>query len=164
MAKEGKSFFERLTGTVHVDSFDEETNGDQPFAINTNKEPNEEAEEGADWIEEEAEAGQLTVDVFNTANEIVIKAIVAGVKPDALDISITRDMVTIRGEREEHKEVNEDDYYYKELYWGSFVRTILLPQEVEVEDAVANEKNGLLTIRLPKIDKDKQTKLKVKAG
>lgn len=160
MAKEGKSFFERLTGTVHVDSFDEESDNSQPFAINEK----ENDDEKSDWIEEEAEAGQLTVDVYNTPNEIVIKAIVAGVKPDVLDISITRDMVTIRGEREEHKEVNEDDYYYKELYWGSFVRTVLLPQEVEVEDAVANEKNGLLTIRLPKIDKDKQTKLKVKAG
>ena len=102
--------------------------------------------------------------MFNTPNEIVIKAIVAGVKPDGLDISISRDMVTIRGKREEVREVEEEDYYYKELYWGSFSRTVLLPQEIEVEEATANEKHGLLTIRLPKVDKEKQTKLKVKSG
>ena len=77
-------------------------------------------EESHDWMEEENEEGQLTVDVFNTPNEIVIKAIVAGVKPDDLDISITRDMVTIRGKREEQKEVEGEDYFYRELYWGAF--------------------------------------------
>ncbi|KKS28106.1 MAG: Protein containing Heat shock protein Hsp20 protein [Parcubacteria group bacterium GW2011_GWC2_42_11] len=108
--------------------------------------------------------GQLTVDVYQTPDEIVIRSIVAGVRPDDLDISISRDMVTIRGSREEHKEVTEDNYFHKELYWGSFSRTVLLPAEVEVEDASAQEKHGLLTIRLPKIDKEKQTKLKVKTG
>jgi HSP20 family protein len=73
-------------------------------------------------------------------------------------------MVTIRGAREEHKEVAEDNYFHKELYWGAFSRTVLLPAEVEVEEASAQEKHGLLTIRLPKIDKEKQTKLKVKTS
>lgn len=169
MAKEGKSFFERLTGTVNVDDNNdviEERDIDITARAKENvgqKKPKEPEQEN-DWMEEESEEGQLTVDVFNTPNEIVIRAIVAGVKPDALDISITRDMVTIHGKREEHREVEENDYYYKELYWGSFARTILLPQEVEVEEAAASEKNGLLTIRLPKIDKEKQTKLKVKSG
>ena len=117
-----------------------------------------------DSIEENEEEGQLIVDVYNTPDEIVIKAIVAGVKPDNLDISITRDMVTIRGKREEKREIREEDYFYQELYWGAFSRTILLPQEVEVGHAMANEKHGLLTIRLPKIDKEKQTKLKVRGS
>ena len=197
MGKEGRSFFERLTGTVNVDEFEEEAAEELHMADEDKlakqkqgalrierdeleqderrmiqNEPYEEThmsmeadEEGdGDWMEEENEEGQLTVDVFNTPNEIVIKAIVAGVKPDNLDISITRDMVTIRGKREDAKEVESDDYFYRELYWGAFSRTILLPQEIEVEDAQANEKHGLLTIRLPKIDKEKQTKLKVKAG
>ena len=69
---------------------------------------------------------------------------IAGVNPDDLDISITRDMVTIRGKREEHREVNEEDYFYRELYWGFFSRTILLPQEIEVDAAQASEKHGLL--------------------
>jgi HSP20 family protein len=108
--------------------------------------------------------GQLTVDVYQTADEIIIKAIVAGVRPEDLDVSITRDMVTIRGKREDLHEVSDENYFYRELYWGSFSRTILLPQEVEVEEAEAIEKHGLLTLRLPKIDKAKQTKLKVKAN
>ena len=115
-------------------------------------------------LKKRGEEGQLTVDVFNTPNEIVVKAIVAGVKPEDLDISITRDMVTIRGKRSEEKIVDTEDYFYRELYWGAFSRTILLPQEIEVEMAQASEKHGLLSIKLPKIDKEKQTKLKVKAG
>jgi HSP20 family protein len=192
MGKEGRSFFERLTGTVNVDEFEEEAAEELHMADEDklarqkqgalrieredldhdrmiDDEPYEETHmsmesDSNDWMEEENEEGQLTVDVFNTPNEIVIKAIVAGVKPDNLDISITRDMVTIRGKREDAKEVSTDEYFYRELYWGAFSRTILLPQEIEVEDAQASEKHGLLTIRLPKIDKEKQTKLKVKAG
>jgi len=193
MGKEGRSFFERLTGTVNVDEFEEEAAEELHIAdeeklakqkqggLRIEREDLEErvientpyeeprssveAEEGSgEWMEEENEEGQLTVDVFNTPNEIVIKAIVAGVKPDDLDISITRDMVTIRGKREDSKEAEGDDYFYRELYWGAFSRTILLPQEIEVEEANASEKHGLLMIRLPKIDKEKQTKLKVKAG
>jgi len=166
MAKEGRSFFERLTGTVNVDDFEEEVE----IEIEKGNEPklqtkNEDSSLGdQDWVEEENEEGQLTVDVFNTPDEIVVKAIVAGVKPEDLDISITRDMVTVRGKREEHKEVSGDDYFYQELYWGAFSRTILLPQEIEVEQASASEKHGLLVIRLPKIDKEKQTKLKVRTG
>jgi HSP20 family protein len=114
-------------------------------------------------MEEENNEGQLTVDVYQTADSIIIKAIVAGVRPDDLDVSITRDMITIRGKRKEHKEVTEDNYYYKELYWGTFSRTILLPQEIDVDSADAKEKHGILTLILPKIDKDKQTRVKVKA-
>lgn len=152
MAKDKRSFFERLTGSVAVDEYDDSFDDDRTVPISSAHD------------EEETAEGQLTVDVFQKPDEIVIRAIVAGVRPDDLDVSITRDMVTIRGKREEHKEVERDDYFYKELYWGSFSRTILLPQEIDVELAEANEKHGLLTIRLPKIDKGKQTKLKVRAN
>lgn len=165
MAKEGRSFFERLTGTVNVDDYEEDgPQEEKRVDIAREQEEVEESKEGKDWIEEEIEEGQLTVDVFNTPDEIIIKAIVAGVKPDDLDISITRDMVTIRGKREEHQQVVEEDYFYRELYWGTFSRTILLPQEIEVDAAHASEKHGLLIIKLPKIDKERQTKLKVKSG
>ncbi len=72
-------------------------------------------------------------------------------------------MVTIKGKREEAREVSEDDYFHRELYWGSFSRTILLPEEIDVEAAEATERHGLLMIKLPKIDKRRQTKLRVKA-
>ena len=73
-------------------------------------------------------------------------------------------MVTIKGKRDSDKTIEEEDYFHRELYWGSFSRTVLLPHEVDVEGAEATENNGMLTIRLPKIDKDRQTKLRVKAS
>ncbi|MBU4057522.1 Hsp20/alpha crystallin family protein, partial [Patescibacteria group bacterium] len=115
-----------------------------------------------DWIEDEKEEYQLTVDVYNKPEEIIIHTMVAGVRPEDLDISITREMVSMRGERKEPEDVATEDYYHKELYWGSFSRTIMLPAEIEVEEAEAIENHGLLSIRLPKIDKERQTKLKVK--
>lgn len=170
MAKGKQSFFQRLTGTVDADdSYEDEyeqpaqPRGRYPQEERRMEEPMQrQAPQEERWAEEEATEGQLTVDVYQTPEEIVIKSIVAGVRPDDLDVSISRDMVTIRGMREEYKEVTEDNYFHKELYWGSFSRTVLLPAEVEVEEAQAIEKHGVLTIRLPKIDKEKQTKLKVK--
>jgi HSP20 family protein len=88
---------------------------------------------------------------------------VAGVRPEDLQINIARDMITIKGKREENRTINEDNYFTKELYWGAFSRTILLPQEIETEEAEATERHGLLTIKLPKIDKDRKMNLKVKS-
>jgi len=155
------SFFEKLTGTVNVDDYDTEESIDlgspsDSSVVDSNAEN--------DWLEEEGSEGQLTVDVYQNQNEIIIKALVAGVKPENLDVSITRDMITIKGSRDSISEVTEDNYFYKELYWGSFSRTILLPQEIEVDEATASEKHGLLTLVLPKINKERQTKLKIKAG
>lgn len=158
MTKDKRSFFERLTGAVQVD---ENENTPAVSARGAGKLKKTEKE---NWIEEESEEGQLTVDVYQTANDIVIKTMIAGVKPEDLDISITRDMVTIKGSREETREVDDGDYFTKELYWGTFSRTILLPQEIEVEAAEAVEKHGLLIIKLPKVDKGRQTKLKVKSN
>jgi HSP20 family molecular chaperone IbpA len=114
--------------------------------------------------EVEEPAGELAVDVYQTSTHIVIKAMIAGVKPDDLDVSITRDMVTIRGKRERHTEGTAGDFFFQELYWGAFSRTIVLPQEVEIEEAEASEKHGLLVVRLPKLDKGRQAKLKVKSN
>jgi HSP20 family molecular chaperone IbpA len=108
--------------------------------------------------------GQLPVDVYQTPNEIVIRAFVAGVLPADLGVSISRDIVVIDGSREERSQVTDDNYFHQELFWGSFSRTIALPQEIDVENSSAGAKDGLITIILPKLDKAKQTKLKVKAG
>ena len=110
---------------------------------------------------EEAE-GQLTVDVYQTPSEIIIQSTVAGVAPDDLDIAITNDSVTIKGRREKSEKIKDEDYFYQECYWGKFSRTIILPQEVDAENASAGMKNGVLTIRLPKLEREKTKKLKVK--
>lgn len=155
MAKGKKSFFERLTGTVTVSEDREESVS--PKVISA------EQKEWFEQQEESGEEGQLAVDVYQTPEDIVIKTMVAGVRPEDLDISITRDMVTVKGTRESSNEATDDNFFFKELYWGTFTRTIVLPQEIEVEGAEAVEKHGLLIIRLPKIDKGRQTKLRVKA-
>jgi len=152
------SFFERLTGTVNVKDYEANDIAEPEYANDTRDTTLN------NFIEEENGDGQLTVDVYQNPDEIIIKAIVAGVKPENLDVSITRDMVTIKGRRENTKEISEDNYFYKELYWGAFSRTILLPQEIEVEASTAIEKHGLLTLILPKVNKEKQTKLRVKTG
>jgi len=174
------SFFEKLTGSISPDDYDDlfegghdsgQQNG-RPSALaddayeatdNTlltrDKHPGEWQEE----IEEEIQEGELSVDIYQNADSIVVKALVAGVNPNNIDISLTRDMITIRGNREEHTEVEQENYFYKELFWGSFTRTILLPEEVDVDAAEATTNHGILIIRLPKINKERQTKLKVKS-
>ena len=188
MAKGKRSFFERLTGTASIDDYDDVFQEEDVDAVqqtsplsNTERRATTMKLRGRgtpqmsesldtqgggtdEWGQEEASDGELSVDVYQTPDDIVIRAHVAGVRPDDLDIAITRDMVTIKGKREEAQEVEDENYFYKELYWGSFSRTILLPQEIEVEESQATEKHGLLILRLPKVDKEKQTKLKVKSG
>ncbi len=159
--KDKRSFFERLTGTINpqeVEQDDVREERDLPVRGSDRRKVMPIIEEGV------PEEGELTVDVYQTPDDIVIKTIVAGVRPEDLDISITRDMVTIRGSRQEAKEVNQGDYFHKELYWGTFSRTILLPQEIDVDASEAIEKYGFLTLRLPKLDKSRQTKLKVRSN
>jgi HSP20 family molecular chaperone IbpA len=159
MAKEKKSFFERLTGSVRV----EDLENDEEIKEERRPARRIAPETSANWEEEEEEnEGELTVDVYQTPEMIVIKAMIAGVRPEDLDISITRDMITIQGRREEEKVVREEDYFARELYWGSFSRTISLPAEIDVDEAEAVEKHGLLILKLPKLDKKRQSKLKVK--
>jgi len=181
MLKEKKSFFERLAGSINVE--DEEENyldvaeqddeEELPVKHSTKKARDERASEEkaparrVHQIEDESiseeEEGELSVDVYQTQSEIIIEAMVAGVKPEDLHLSITRDMITIKGRRDANTQIPPDDYFYKELYWGPFARSILLPHEIEIEEAEAVEKHGLLIIRMPKIDKARQTKVKVKS-
>lgn len=94
---------------------------------------------------------------------MVIKSTIAGVKAESIDITITNDMVTIKGRREKDEEVKPEDYYYQECYWGPFSRSVILPVDVEADRANANMKNGILTIRLPKVEKIKTKKIIVKS-
>jgi len=165
-----RTFFERLTGGIRMEEHDEdfmhneeeETTTFPPKAKTiTARSSRVQAEK--DWMEQEEEEGQLTVDVYQTPGDIVVQTMVAGVRPEDLQINITRDMITIKGKREEARNINQENYFTKELYWGTFSRTVLLPQEVEPEEAEATERHGLLTIKMPKIDKDRKSVLKVKS-
>lgn len=149
--KKKPSLFERLTGSVHVDH--EDDTEDSPHT--------EELETKNTWLE--PSEGELTVDVHQTPQAIIITTMVAGVRPEDLDVTVSRDMVTIRGRRDIQETIQEEDYFHRELYWGSFSRTLLLPCEVEAEEAEAKEEHGLLVLKLPKIDKNKQTKIKVRS-
>ncbi len=177
MFNKKKSLFEKITGSIRFDDEDEieEDEDENPIDYPSKKDSKEAGSptvrnltvkesrgEKDNWFEEEPE-GQLTVDVYQTPGEIIIQTMVAGVRPEDLGISIARDTVTIKGRREENKAIPEQDYFTRELYWGAFSRTIILPQEIEPDRAEAIEKHGLLTIRLPKIDKGKQTTIKVKS-
>jgi HSP20 family protein len=106
--------------------------------------------------------GQLTIDVYQTPNDIVIESAIAGVKPEDLDIEVNTDSVTIRGERRREHEVKEEDYFYQECYWGRFSRSVVLPQEIDPDKASVSFKNGILTVKLPKLSRSRSRKLRVK--
>lgn len=114
-----------------------------------------------DWLEESFD-GQLSVDVFQTGKEIIIKSTIAGVKPEDIDISINKDMVTIRGRRREDEVIPEENYLYRECYWGGFSRSIILPIDVRADKVAATLKNGILTVVLPKAAQPKTRSIKVK--
>lgn len=154
------SFFSRLTGG---NGAEQEFFDDAPTHITYDPRGDATRPSAALHAQAPEPEGELAVDVYQTPEAIVVKAFIAGIQPGSLDISLSREMLTVSGSRQDEREVEEDDYFQRELYWGAFSRTILLPEEVDVDLAEASEKHGILMIRLPKINKKKQTKLKVKS-
>jgi HSP20 family protein len=178
--KEKKSFFERLTGAKRIP--DEEPRQPSPYgyepqppsyspqhiqpqaspqedyAVETT--PQEEPAGEENWAGDSE--GQLTIDVYQTDNDIVIKSTIAGVKPEDLDVSINNDMVTVRGDRKNEEKVEGENYYYQECYWGTFSRSVILPVEIIADKAEATMKNGILTVRLPKADTTKTKRIQVR--
>jgi len=173
-----KSFLEKLTGSIEIEKEEPavrrlspreeiklEKVKKQKKAKSADLSAETKVKAGAeqreeDWLPEQE--GQLTVDVYQTEQDIVIKSTIAGVEPQTLDIAITNDMVTIKGVREKDEEVSEEDYYCQECYWGPFSRSIILPLDVDTDKTSAMMKNGILTVRLPKVEKSKTKKIRVK--
>lgn len=175
MTKQKSSFFERLTGAKSMDNsgFNESVpvyNEEREEAIPMRESapafaPREEAWQAspeAHANDNDGAEGQLTIDVYQTEEDIVIKSTIAGVKPEDLDVTINNDMVTVKGERKNEEVVENGNYYYQECYWGGFSRSVLLPVDVIPEKADASLKNGILTIRLPKADTTKTKKIQVR--
>jgi len=131
----------------------------EPMPIKVEEDDDEETD-GFD-AEEEVE-GQLTVDVYQNKDDIIVQSTVAGVEPDELEINITNESVTVRGKREKTQKIEDKDYFYQECFWGKFSRSIILPAEVDPEESTASLKNGVLTITMPKLQKKRAKKLKVK--
>jgi HSP20 family protein len=172
MIKVKRSFFEKLTGSkkIEPEEYNDRNMLSQPVTniyeeeetemlLNSSAQKNMREESSAN---NETGEGQLTIDVYQTDNDIVIKSTIAGVKPEDLDVSINSDMVTIRGERKNEEEVPEENYYYQECYWGAFSRSVILPVDVISEKSEASMKNGILTVRLPKADVTRTKKIQVR--
>ncbi len=146
MNDESKNFFEKLAGI---------SRDDEEF------EPKITEADSDDNIFEDAE-GQLTVDVYQTQNSFIIESTIAGVNPEDIDVSISPDSVNIKGKREKEERVKDQDYLCQECYWGRFSRSVILPEEIDPDRSQAIIKNGLLKITLPKANKKKTKKLKIK--
>ncbi len=180
MPQEPRSFFERLTGARVLSASDTDTHEDvlpihqesrddfedhevEEVLTEPEAETEQDFSDEAEGASSEEQEGQLTVDVFQDDESIILQSTVAGVSPDDLDVSITNDMVTVRGERRRSYDVDAEDYFYQECYWGTFSRSIILPVEIDADRAEAKIKNGILTIRIPKANAAVTRKLKVKA-
>lgn len=155
-----RSFFERLTGSVNLDDEDvlDVQEEEETPVPRRNISP-----ASSTWAEEQAGDGELSVDVYQTSDNIIVRTMIPGVRKEDMDISISRDSITIRGTRKEDRVISDQDYIVQELYWGSFSRTVRLPHEVDIEHAEASESQGVLTVTLPRVDKDRQAKLKIKS-
>jgi len=112
------------------------------------------------WPSSEEE-GELAVDLCENKDDLILQAVIGGVEISELDISITNDMITVRGERKRESKDKIEKVYYNECFWGPFSRSLILPQEINADKAKATIKNGLLTIHLPKLMKTKRKTLKI---
>ncbi|MDO8470927.1 MAG: Hsp20/alpha crystallin family protein [bacterium] len=172
------SFFEKLKGSMSLEEGLEEKQEEEPKPKKTRaprqkqetvkkikvagetsvkKEGPEERSPMDQWFED----GELTVDVYQTADDVVVQSAVAGVRPEDLDIAIENDMVTIKGERQNLVKEEKKNYIHQECFWGSFSRQIILPEEVDSNRAEASFQDGVLTLRLPKINRQKVKKIKL---
>lgn len=103
-----------------------------------------------------------SLDVFEEKDEIVVKADLPGMSKDEIEVTVTENVVTIKGEKKKEEEVKEKDYYRRERSYGSFVRSVELPSEVKSEQIKANFKDGVLEIRMPKTEEAKKKAVSVK--
>lgn len=124
----------------------------------------EEEESQLEGSPEDKEEGELAVDVYQTDKELVIQATLAGVRPEALEVSYEDDLITISGVRVNPNDKEEKSYYHQECFWGPFAREIILPEEVDITEAEATMKDGIFTLRIPLTERQKAKKIHVKKG
>lgn len=106
--------------------------------------------------------GELSLDVYEEAGNIVVQAPLAGVALEDLDINFSQGVLTIKGDRKVSNELKEDKYYIKECFWGKFSRSILLPDDIDSAKIKAHLKNGILTVVLPKLELPNNVSIEIK--
>ena len=107
--------------------------------------------------------GMPAVDMYQTDDDVVVKTAIPGMKPQDVQISVTGDTLSLKGELKESNDDKQKAYHIREQRWGSFERTIMLPTQVKADDAQAEFENGILTITLPKAEEVKPKTITVKA-
>jgi HSP20 family protein len=108
-------------------------------------------------------AATLALDVFESDDDVTVRASIPGVNPDDIDISVTGDVLTIKGETSEEREEKQGNYHLRERRYGAFQRSVNLPAPVNTDKAEAEFKNGVLTLTLPKVEEVKPRSIKIKA-
>ncbi len=110
-----------------------------------------------------SEIPSVPLDMYQTADDVVVKATIPGINPEDVDITITGDVLTIKGENKVEEEKKNTDYFYRERGVGSFTRTINLPADLQTDKADASFENGVLTLSIPKAEEIKPKQIKIKA-
>jgi len=141
------SFFARLTGSKEVDDSQEEV---APEEVSTS------------MPEESQEVGQLTIDMFQTEDAIVIQSTIAGISAKDLDVIVKNDTITITGQRRRPQDIPQENYILQECYWGAFTRAIALPEKIKSDEVRASIKQGILTVLLPKLERIEPTKIQIR--
>jgi len=103
------------------------------------------------------------IDMYQTDDEIVVKAALPGIKADEVQINITGEVLTLKGEMKHEEEKKEKAWHIREQRWGAFERSVILPTDVVADKAKADFENGILTITLPKAEDVKPKTITVKA-
>jgi len=109
----------------------------------------------------DAPHGQLVVDVYETDKELIVQSAIAGIKSEQIDVALDNDILIIKGEREDPSKEKDKRYFLKECYWGPFSKEIILPREIDTSKIDAKVKDGILTVRMPKIERAKNKKIEV---
>jgi len=107
--------------------------------------------------------GVIDLDMYQTDEEIVVEASIPGIKPENINISVAGEVLTLKGEIQQEEETKNADYHIKERRFGSFSRSVTLPTLVVADKAVADFKNGILKLTLPKAEEVKPKTISVKA-
>jgi len=105
----------------------------------------------------------LALDIYQTKDTVVVKAPLPGVKPEDVEITITGDVLTIKGETKVEENVEKEDYFFQERRYGSFSRSVTLPDGLKTDKAEASFEDGVLTLTVPKAEEHKPKSVKVKA-